>query len=122
MTLADDMNRVTNKTQDLNQLNKDVIELNEIFTMVNDMVIEQSASICNLQEAIVDANEQHELSQVELKQATDLQKKIDKKKTLLTGVGIVATSVALSTIVGFGISIPITLGGFCCYKIANYKK
>lgn len=110
------------KTQELTKLSKDVIELNELFLMVNGMVVDQQESIGRLQEAIVDATEQHELSQVELTQATDLQKKIDKKQTLITGAGIIATSVALSTVVGFGISIPLTIGGFCCYKIANYKK
>ncbi len=107
--------------QQLTKLNKDVQELNELFVMVNGMVVDQQESIGRLQEAIVDASEQHELSHAELKQTTDLQKKADKKKTLLTGMGIIATSVALSTVVGFGISIPLTLGGFCCYKIANYK-
>lgn len=110
-----------NKPPELTKLSRDVIELNEIFSMVNGMVVDQQDSIGRLQEAIVDATEQHELSHAELKQATDLQKKTDKKKTLLTGVGIIATSVALSTVVGFGISIPLTIGGVCCYKIANYK-
>jgi t-SNARE complex subunit (syntaxin) len=110
------------KTEKLTKLSKDVIELNEIFSMVNDMVVDQQESIGMLQEAIVDATEQHKQAQVELQQATDLQKKVDKKKTLLTGAGIIATSVALSTVVGIGISIPLTLGGFCCYKIANYQR
>ena len=90
--------------------------------MVNGMVVDQQESIGRLQEAIVDATEQHEQSHLELDQATDLQKKADKKKTLLTGAGIIATSVALSTVVGLGISIPLTIGGFCCYKIANYQR
>jgi t-SNARE complex subunit (syntaxin) len=108
--------------QHLTKLKEDVQELNELFSMVNGMVFEQQESIGRLQEAIVDASEQHELCQIELMHATELQKNIDKKKTLITGVGIIATSVALSTVVGFGISIPLTIGGFCCYKIANYKK
>jgi t-SNARE complex subunit (syntaxin) len=115
-------NHNLHKTQELTKLSKDVIELNELFLMVNGMVVDQQESIGRLQEAIVDATEHHEQSQLELDQATDLQKKADKKKTLLTGAGIIATSVALSTVVGLGISIPLTIGGFCCYKIANYQR
>ena len=103
--------------KELADLSKDVIELSETFKMVSEMVAVQGEKLELLEDSIDDTLSNIEQSNNELVQASTLQTDANKKKVLITGIGLLAASVPLASVVGYGISIPITIGGFCCYKL-----
>ncbi len=103
--------------KELADLSKDVIDLNETFKMVSEMVAIQGEKLELLEDSIDDTLDNIDRSNTELVLASNLQTNATKKKVFITGVGLLAVSVPIASVVGYGISIPITIGGFCAYKL-----
>ena len=109
------MSKYSNK--ELEKLGKDVIELNETFQIVNELIAVQGHRIESLEDGIDDTLDNMEESNNELVSAENLQTAANKKKVIITGVGLIAVSIPLGSVVGYGIGIPVVIAGYGCYKL-----
>jgi hypothetical protein len=100
---------------ELDQLSKDVIELDETFRMVNDLVSIQSEKIDFLIDSVDNTLSNVENGNKELIVSKNLQYDGNKKKILLTGLGLSVLSISTGSFLGY--TLPIVLIGFGCYKM-----
>ena len=114
------LNNVNN--DQLKKLNNDVVELHETFKLVNDMVIQQGDKINVLDELVDETINDVEAGNMDLIVSTELKKEIAHKETIIAGASILAISIPLTSLVGFQITIPISIVGFCGFKLYNLFK
>ncbi len=106
----------------LKKLNNDVVELHETFKLVNDMVIQQGDKINVLDELVDETINDVEAGNMDLIVSTELKKEIAHKETIIAGASILAISIPLTSLVGFQITIPISIIGFGGFKLYNLFK
>ena len=109
------MSKYSNK--ELAELGKEVIELNETFQIVNELIAVQGNRIESLEDSIDDTLDNIEESNNELVSAETLQTAANKKRVIITGVGLIAVSIPFGSLVGYGIGIPVVFVGYGCYKL-----
>jgi hypothetical protein len=105
--------------KELEELSKDVIELHETFQMVNEMIAIQGDKIESLEDSIDDTLNEVECANKELIISNDLQKSVNTKKMIITGIGLTALGISAGSIIGYSVGIPVVLVGFGCYKIID---
>jgi t-SNARE complex subunit (syntaxin) len=105
------------KNNDLDKIEKDIIDLNEIQQTINELVILQGKNITNLEyhinNTLVDIDNGYE----ELNHTSIIQDKIMIKKNILTGIGIVGLTVITTPIIGIPLALSISLGSILTYKV-----
>jgi t-SNARE complex subunit (syntaxin) len=106
----------------LKKLNNDVVELHETFKLVNDMVIQQGEKINVLDELVDETINDVEAGNMDLIVSTELKKEIAHKETIIAGASILAISIPLTSLVGFQITIPISIIGFGGFKLYSLFK
>jgi t-SNARE complex subunit (syntaxin) len=106
----------------LTKLNNDVIELQETFTLVNELVIQQGEKINILDELVEENRNNVEAGNKDLIISTQLKREIAYKETIIAGASILAIGIPLTSLVGFQITIPISIVGFCGFKLYNLFK
>jgi t-SNARE complex subunit (syntaxin) len=106
----------------LTKLNNDVIELQETFTLVNELVIQQGEKINILDEIVEENRNNVEAGNKDLIISTQLKREIAYKETIIAGASILAIGIPLTSLVGFQITIPISIVGFCGFKLYNLFK
>jgi t-SNARE complex subunit (syntaxin) len=106
----------------LHKLDNDVVELHETFKLVNEMVIQQGEKINVLNELVDENRNNIEAGNKDLILSTELKSEIAHKETIIVGASILAISIPLTSIVGFQITIPISIVGFCGFKLYNLFK
>jgi t-SNARE complex subunit (syntaxin) len=109
------MSKYSNK--ELVELGKEVTELNETFQIVNELIAVQGQSIETLEDSIDNTLDNIEVSNNELVSSENLQTAANKKRVIITGVGLIAVSIPLCSSVGVGIGIPVVFVGYGCYKL-----
>ena len=105
---------------ELDKLSKDVIELDETFRIVNDLVSIQSEKIDLLIDNIENTVSNVENGEKELIVSKNLQYAGNKKKIILTGVGLCVLSISAGSFLGY--TLPVVLIGFGCYKMIEKIK
>ena len=118
---------INNKLKKLNndqlhKLDNDVVELHETFKLVNELVIQQGEKINVLDELVEENRNNLEAGNKDLILSTELKSEIAHKETIIVGASILAISIPLTSIVGFQITIPISIVGFCGFKLYNLFK
>ncbi len=106
----------------LTKLNNDVIELHETFKLVNEMVIQQGEKINVLNELVEENINNVEAGNKDLLLSRQLKKELAYKETIIVGASILAIGIPLTSLVGFQITIPISIVGFCGFKLYNLFK
>ncbi len=106
----------------LTKLNNDVIELHETFKLVNELVIQQGEKINVLDELVEENRNNVEVGTKDLIITTQLKNEIAQKETIIVGASIIAIGIPLTSLVGFQITIPISIVGFCGFKLYNLLK
>ena len=106
----------------LHKLDNDVVELHETFKLVNEMVIQQGEKINVLNELVDENRNNIEAGNNDLILSTELKSEIAHKETIIVGASILVISIPLTSIVGFQITIPISIVGFCGFKLYNLFK
>ena len=116
-------NKLTKLNNDqLHKLDNDVVELHETFKLVNELVIQQGEKINVLDELVEENRNNLEAGNKDLILSTELKSEIAHKETIIVGASILAISIPLTSIVGFQITIPISIVGFCGFKLYNLFK
>ena len=108
--------------EQLKKLNSDVIELQETFKMVNELVIQQGEQIDVLDELVEENRSIVEAGNNDLILSSKLKKEIAQKETIIAGASIIAIGIPLTSLVGFQITIPISIVGFCGFKLYKLFK
>ena len=106
----------------LKKLDNDVIELHETFKLVNEMVIQQGEKINVLNELVEENINNVEAGNKDLLLSIQLKKELAYKETIIAGASILAIGIPLTSLVGFQITIPISIVGFCGFKLYNLFK
>lgn len=123
MNQANDLHII--EQNELALLKKDLIEIQETFQMVGELVEEQGEPLDNIENSVEMSNMLTQDSNIELKDAKKNQGKKMKKKSILVGAGLVAVNIPLAALVGLQVSLPVTIIGTGAYfgsKLIKKKK
>lgn len=109
--------------KDIEKIEKDVVELVEVFNTVQDMVVQQSENINTIENSIDTTSEYIVIAQDDLDEIERINQRIANKKKLMYSLGVIFISIPIGALAGpiAGISFAaIGVGGLKGYSI--YKK
>lgn len=98
------------RSEDIKQIEKDIIEINEIFKDLNYFVCDQQKELDLIDNNITTTKEKVQEAEKELKTAEKYQKKNYKLKTILLAGVITTITVPLSFVIGGKVAIIIACG------------
>jgi len=109
--------------EDIAKIEKDVIELVEVFNTVQDLVIQQADTINIIEDNIDNANEYVVITHNDLDEIEKIKKKMANKKTIIYSVGVLMISIPISVLAGpfAGISFAV-LGVGSIKGYSSYTK
>lgn len=102
--------------KDLKKIEKDVIELSEVFTIVQDMVEHQKNDIDNIETSIDKTSEYVILSQNDLDDIKKSNLELESKKNMIYSCSIIVISIPITIMSG-----PITGMCFAIFGISSVK-
>jgi t-SNARE complex subunit (syntaxin) len=109
--------------EDDEKIEKEVIELVEIFNTVQDLVVNQKGIINVIEDSIDNAHEYVVITQDDLDEIEKIKKNMANKKTIMYSVGVIMMSIPITALAGpfVGISFAVLgVGGIKGYS--SYKK
>ena len=116
------INNIDYNEEDL-KIEKEVIELVEIFNTVQDLVVNQKGIINVIEDSIDNAHEYVVITQNDLDEIEKIKKNMANKKTIMYSVGVIVISIPISVLAGpfVGISFAVLgVGGIKGYSV--YRK
>jgi len=116
------INNIDYNEEDL-KIEKEVIELVEIFNTVQDLVVNQKGIINVIEDSIDNAHEYVVITQTDLDEIEKIKKNMANKKTIMYSVGVIMISIPISVLAGpfAGISFAVLgVGGIKGYSV--YRK
>ena len=116
----DSINQYSEK--DIEKIEKDVVELVEVFTTVQDMVVQQKDAINTIDINIDNTSEYVIIAQDDLDEIEKIRKGIITKKTIIYSVGVLAISIPISVLAGpfIGVTFAVLgVGSIKGYSVFN---
>ena len=110
------------RSNDIEKIEKDVVELVEVFNTVQNMVAQQKDTINTIESNIDSASEYVVIAQDDLDEIQKIQEKIINKKTLMYSLGIICISIPIGALVGpiAGVSfVALGVSGLKGYSMYN---
>jgi len=108
--------------EDLNKIEKDVIELAEVFSTVQEIVSDQKYSINNIENNIDVTSEYVIIAQDDLDEIEKNKKSIENKKTILYSVGAIVIAIPISVLAGPGAGVSFAILGVMGIKGYSFFK
>ena len=108
--------------KDIEKIEKDVVELVEVFNTVQDMVSQQKDNIDTIATCIDNTSEYIVIAQDDLDEIEKINKGINNKKTIIYSVGVIIISIPISVLAGpiMGVAFAaLGVGGLKGYSIYN---
>ena len=93
------------------QIEKDVIDLNETFKIVSDLTYNQGVKINEIVDSIDLIQNNCEIGLDNIENAQRLQIDNHKKQSLIIGVSVVGISIPITTVIGIQVGLPIAIVG-----------
>lgn len=109
-------------TNDLYKIEKDVIELSEVFNTVQEMVLEQKECIDTIQNNIDVTSEYVIIAQDDLDEIEKIKKGIENKKTILYSFGAIVIAIPISVLAGPGAGVSFAILGVMGIKGYSFFK
>ena len=110
--------------KDIEKIEKDVVELVEVFNTVQDMVVQQTENINTIENSIDTTSEYIVIAQDDLDEIERINQRIINKKKLMYSLGVIIISIPIGALAGpiAGISFAaIGVGGLKGYSIFKKK-
>ncbi len=108
--------------KEIQNISNEINDLQEIFTDISSMIAEQGEILDILEDDIELTKNLIESGSNSLKESEELNKNIVKKKSIITGLGITATMIPLTTLLGPQITLSlgvIGITGCVIYRIVR---
>ena len=93
------------------QIEKDVIDLNETFKIVSDLTYNQGVKINEIVDSIDSIQSNCEMGLDNIQKAQRLQIDNHKKQSLILGVSVVGISIPITSVIGIQVGLPIAIVG-----------
>ena len=114
---------IDNKEDEDVKIEKEVIELVEIFNTVQDLVVNQKGIINVIEDSIDNVNEYAVITQNDLDEIEKIKNNMANKKTIIYSVGVIMISIPISFLAGpfLGVTFAVLgVGGIKGYS--SYRK
>ena len=114
---------IDNKEDEEVKIEKEVIELVEIFNTVQDLVVNQKGIINVIEDSIDNVNESAVITQNDLDEIEKIKNNMANKKTIIYSVGVIMISIPISFLAGpfLGVTFAVLgVGGIKGYS--SYRK
>lgn len=108
--------------KEIHNISNEINDLQEIFADISSMIAEQGEILDILEDDIELTKNLIESGSNSLKESEELNKDNVKKKSIITGLGITATMIPLTSVLGPQITIPlgvIGITGCVIYRIVR---
>lgn len=102
--------------KDIEKIEKDVVELAEVFTTVQDMVVQQKDVINTIEINIDNTSEYVIIAQDDLDEIEKIRQGVINKKTIIYSVGVLAISIPISVLAGPFVGISFAVLGVTSIK------
>ena len=96
---------------EINQIEKDVIDLNETFKIVNDLTYNQGVKINEIVDSVNLIQDNCQIATNEIEIAEKLQIDNHKKQSLILGVSVVGISIPITSVIGIQVGLPLAIVG-----------
>jgi t-SNARE complex subunit (syntaxin) len=96
---------------EINQIEKDVIDLNETFKIVNDLTYNQGVKINEIVDSVNLIQDNCQIAKNEIEIAEKLQIDNHKKQSLILGAGVIGISIPISSVIGIQVGLPLAIVG-----------
>ena len=96
---------------EINQIEKDVIDLNETFKIVNDLTYNQGVKINEIVDSVNCIQDNCQIAVNEIEIAEKLQIDNHKKQSLILGVSVVGISIPITSVIGIQVGLPLAIVG-----------
>lgn len=96
---------------EINQIEKDVIDLNETFKIVNDLTYNQGVKISEIVDSVNLIQDNCQIATNEIEIAEKLQIDNHKKQSLILGVSVIGISIPISSVIGIQVGLPLAIVG-----------
>lgn len=118
--LSDNYEKFSEK--EITKIEKDIIDLNETFKIVNDLTYNQAAKIDQIVDSIETIQNNCEIGNRNIEEAHRLQVDNHKKQSLIVGLSVVGISIPISSIIGIQVGLPVAfVGGLCMIPFYLFK-
>ena len=117
-----DKSESVRKNKELKQLNRDIVDLNEMIGMINKIIQEQGEHIVNIEKSVIESKSNIQTGLIELNITEDRKKIGNKIKYAGIGILCFVVSVPLGIYVGTPIAICTSLTGTMFSGLAMLKK
>jgi len=97
--------------KEITKIEKDIIELNETFKIVNDLTYNQGVKIDQIVDSIDSIQNNCEIGLDNIEKAQQLQIDIHKKQSLILGISVVGISIPITSVIGIQVGLPIAIVG-----------
>ena len=97
--------------KEITKIEKDIIDLNETFKIVNDLTYNQGVKIDQIVDSIDSIQNNCEIALDNIEKAQQLQINIHKKQSLILGISVVGISIPITSIIGFQVGLPLAIAG-----------
>jgi t-SNARE complex subunit (syntaxin) len=97
--------------KEITKIEKDIIDLNETFKIVNDLTYNQGVKIDQIVDSIDSIQNNCEIASDNIEKAQQLQINIHKKQSLILGISVVGISIPITSIIGFQVGLPLAIAG-----------
>ena len=117
-----DMSSHPYSEKDIEKIEKDVVELVDVFNTVKDMVTQQKDNINTIETCIDNTSEYVVIAQDDLDEIEKINKDIKNKKTIIYSVGVIIISIPIGVLAGpfMGVSFAVLgVSGLKGYSILN---
>jgi t-SNARE complex subunit (syntaxin) len=108
--------------KDIEKIEKDVIELVEVFNTVHDMVVQQKDGINIIENNIDNTSEYIIIAQDDLDEIEKIKKDMSNKKRIMYSIGVIMISIPIGVLAGpfMGVTFAaLGVGGLKGYSIYN---
>jgi t-SNARE complex subunit (syntaxin) len=96
---------------EINQIEKDVIDLNETFKIVNDLTYTQGVKINEIVDSVNLIQDNCQIATNEIEIAEKLQIDNHKKQSLILGISVVGLSIPITSVIGIQVGLPVAIVG-----------
>jgi len=96
---------------EINQIEKDVIDLNETFKIVNDLTYNQGVKINEIVDSVNLIQDNCQIATNEIEIAEKLQIDNHKKQSLILGISVVGISIPITSVIGVQVGLPLAIVG-----------
>jgi t-SNARE complex subunit (syntaxin) len=96
---------------EINQIEKDIIDLNETFKIVSDLTYNQGVKINEVVDSIDSIQNNCEMAIDDIEKAQRLQIDNHKKQSLILGVSVLGISIPITSVIGIQVGLPIAIVG-----------